>query len=84
MCLGGSGFVSEVTPAPATASLLKSPSSLRNCCRERRQEESLKDPRQEFPGGSGVKDLTLSLLQLGLLLSHGFNPWPGKFYMPWA
>jgi len=31
-----------------------------------------------------VKDLTLSLQQLGSLLWHEFNPWPGNFYMPWA
>lgn len=29
----------------------------------------------------GVKDLTLSLLQLGSLLYHGFQPWPGNFCM---
>ena len=25
-----------------------------------------------------VKDLALSLQQLGSVLWHGFNPWPGK------
>ena len=29
-----------------------------------------------------VKDLVLSLLWLGSLLWHGFNPWPGNFRMP--
>ena len=28
-----------------------------------------------------VKDAVLSLLWLGLLLWHGFSPWPGNFYM---
>ena len=28
-----------------------------------------------------VKDLVLSLLGLGLLLWHGFNPWPGNLCM---
>ena len=31
-----------------------------------------------------VKDLALSLQQLGLLLSQGFSPWPRNFHMPWA
>ena len=29
-----------------------------------------------------VKDLALPLLWLGLLLWHGFHPWPGNFHMP--
>ena len=29
-----------------------------------------------------AKDMTLSLQQLGSLLWHGFDPWPGKFHMP--
>ena len=29
-----------------------------------------------------VKDPALSLQWLGLLLWHGFNPWPRKFHMP--
>ena len=29
-----------------------------------------------------VKDPALSLQQLGLLLWHGFDPWPGNFRMP--
>ena len=29
-----------------------------------------------------VKDLMLSLQQLGLLLWHGFDPWPVNFHMP--
>ena len=29
-----------------------------------------------------VKDLALSLQQLGPLLWHGFNPWLRNFYMP--
>ena len=29
-----------------------------------------------------VKDLALSLLQLGALLWYGFDPWPGNVYMP--
>lgn len=31
-----------------------------------------------------VKDLVLSLQQLGMLLWHGFHPWPGTFHMPWV
>ena len=31
-----------------------------------------------------VKDLMLSLQWLGLLLWHGFDPWPGNFHMPWV
>ena len=31
-----------------------------------------------------VKDLALSVQQLGLLLWLGFDPWPRNFYMPWA
>ena len=30
-----------------------------------------------------VKDLVLSLQQLGLLLWYRFDPWPGNFHMPW-
>ena len=30
------------------------------------------------------KDLALSLQQLGWLLWHRFNPWPGNFHMPQA
>ena len=29
-----------------------------------------------------VKDVVLSLQQLGLLLWHGFNPWPWNVHMP--
>ena len=29
-----------------------------------------------------VKDLVLSLLWLGSLLWHGFDPWPMNLYMP--
>lgn len=29
-----------------------------------------------------VKDLIMPLKHLGSLLCQGFNPWPGKFYMP--
>ena len=32
----------------------------------------------EFPGGLVVKHSALSLLWLGLLLWHGFDPWPGN------
>ena len=32
----------------------------------------------------GVKDPELSLPQLGLLLWHGFDPWPGNFCMLWC
>ena len=28
-----------------------------------------------------VKDLILSLQQFGLLLCHGFSPWPENFHM---
>ena len=28
-----------------------------------------------------VKDMALSLLWLGLLLLHGFGPWPGNLHM---
>ena len=38
----------------------------------------------EFPDGLVVKDLELSLLWLGSLLWHGFNPWPRNFYMLWV
>ena len=31
-----------------------------------------------------VKDLALSLQQLGLLLWHGFDPWPKNLHIPWA
>ena len=31
-----------------------------------------------------VKDLVLSLQQLGLLLWHRFDPWPRNFCMLWA
>ena len=31
-----------------------------------------------------VKDLVISLQHLGLLLWHGFDPWPRNFHMPWA
>ena len=31
-----------------------------------------------------VKDLALPPLWLGLLLLHGFNPWPQHFQMPHA
>ena len=31
-----------------------------------------------------VKDLALSLQQLGWLLWCGFNPWPGNFHLPHA
>ena len=31
-----------------------------------------------------IKDLLLSLPWLGLLLRHRFDPWPGKFCMPWT
>ena len=37
----------------------------------------------EFPGSLVVKDLALSLLWFGLLLWHGFDPWPRNFHMPW-
>ena len=30
----------------------------------------------------GVKDLVLSLRQLGALLKHGLGPWPDNFHMP--
>ena len=30
-----------------------------------------------------VKDLALSLLQLGLLVWYRFDPWPGNFRMLW-
>lgn len=31
-----------------------------------------------------VKDLALSLQQLGSLLRDEFSPWPRNFCMPWA
>ena len=31
-----------------------------------------------------VKDLALSLLWLGLLLSRDFHPWPRNFHTPWV
>lgn len=39
---------------------------------------------QEFPGGAWVKDLVVSLQQLGSLLWRRSNPWPGNVHMPWA
>ena len=33
------------------------------------------------PVAQWVKDPALSLWQLGLLLWHGFNAWPGNFHM---
>ena len=38
----------------------------------------------ESPCGPVVKDLVLSLLWLGSMLWHGFDPWPGNFHMPQA
>ena len=35
----------------------------------------------EYPGGTVVKDLALSLLWPGSLLWHGFDPWPENFCM---
>ena len=32
----------------------------------------------------GIKDLVLSLRWLGLLLWHGFDPWPGNICMWWV
>ena len=31
-----------------------------------------------------IKDLALSFQQLGSLLCHGFDLWPGNFYRLWA
>ena len=31
-----------------------------------------------------IMDLALSLLQLWLLMWHGFNPWPQNFCMVWT
>ena len=31
-----------------------------------------------------VKDLAKSLQQLGLLLWHGFDPWPRNLHMSWV
>ena len=31
-----------------------------------------------------VRNPALSLLQLGLLLWCGFDPWPRNFHMPWV
>ena len=31
-----------------------------------------------------IKDLVVSLQQLGSLLQCSFDPWPGNFHMPWA
>ena len=44
----------------------------------------LKKKFLEFAGGLVTKDPALSLLWLGLLLWHRFNPWPRNFCMPWA
>ena len=38
----------------------------------------VKETEQDFPGGLVVKDLALSLQQLGLLLWYGFHPWFGN------
>ena len=36
---------------------------------------------EAFPGGLAFKDLALSLLWLGSLLWHSFDPWPRNFHM---
>ena len=40
--------------------------------------------KQELPAGQWVKDPTLSLLWLWLLLWHRFDLWPGNFHIPRA
>ena len=35
----------------------------------------------EFPGGQAFEDSVLSLLWLGLILWHGFDPWLRKFWI---
>ena len=48
-------------------------------------EECLAKVRmQEFPGGSQVKALVLSLLWLGSLLWCRFNPWSRNLHVLWA
>ena len=36
--------------------------------------------QEEFPGGLVVRDPALSLLQLGSLQWHGFDPWSRNFH----
>ena len=43
------------------------------------KEQILEVVKDELPGGSMVKDLALSLLWLGSLLWHEFEPWPGNY-----
>ena len=40
--------------------------------------------RWSSPVAQQVKDPALSLQRLGLLLWRGFDPWPGKFHVPWV
>ena len=42
----------------------------------------IKDYNRSFPVVKWVKDPTS--WGIGLLVWHGFLPWPGKFHMPWA
>ena len=44
----------------------------------------IKFSRKEFSGDSAFKDLELTLLWLGSLLWHEFDPWPRNFCMQWA
>ena len=45
---------------------------------------SLKNISWSFLVAQQVKDLVLSLQQLGLLLWHESDPWPGNFHMLWV
>ena len=40
--------------------------------------------RKEFPGGLAVKNQALSLMWLGSLLWHRFDPWSENVCMPQA
>ena len=46
-----------------------------------KRARDLKKKIEKFPDGWQVKDLELSLLWLGSLLRHGFDPWPGNSHM---
>ena len=49
-----------------------------------REDLISKNEIQEFSCSTAVKDLVLSLQQLGSQLWRGFDPWPWNFCMPWV
>ena len=48
------------------------------------RNDDVRKPFLEFPGGLVVEGPALSLLWLGPVLWCEFEPWPGKFHMPWG